>query len=74
MRYRDNGGIDREHLWGGTPDEQEWFTAFEPEFEPELPEATTCPDCCGRGFTDGDGFSEDTETCCRCGGGGVISR
>ena len=31
-----------------------------------------CPQCNGRGFTTGDGFSEDTNVCGECGGGGSV--
>lgn len=39
-----------------------------PEMYTIEPERTVCPECGGKGFVGGDGFTEDTETCQTCGG------
>ena len=42
------------------------------EVEPHEVESRQCRDCDGKGFTTGDGFSDDTHTCGSCGGCGLV--
>jgi len=37
------------------------------------PRMKPCNECGGKGFLNGDGFTEDTETCWTCGGAGEVN-